>query len=646
MSRDSTSPRSARARRERAHTGEAVTLKAADPFDLIRWLARSQGDPRKAVAELVQNSLDAGARHVLVERRRIGGAAALVVRDDGDGVLPEMPREEALRYLARHIGHSRKAKLTPLERRERIIAGKYGVGLLGFWAIGRRFELRSRVDGGPAYALCLVEDEPGGRIVEIDVPSDAPSTFTEAVVRDIHEPALRTLAGARLASYLGSELRGMLLGREVELLVHDAMARGLAQKRFEVRPKRFIGERLDLPASFPSPLDGFSPLHVELYLARGETGACVQLACAGTIVADDVRELAGLGLDADPWVDRELVGIIDFPDLNVPPGTRRGVIPDAAADALVAALDALRPFVLRQLARFDNERERETHRDLARELRKALRGFGARLPQYELPAIARTPEASPLGGPRVAAPESVVPGGAPMAERGPLTADELPAGVGDADAAEEAPVDEIESVSLFAPGPLTGARIVPDPIVLRPGRERRVRADALDEDDRIIRVPLGYAWHIDGPDQLSLRGEGPRPALLAEIGTRTGNVIGTLHVTIEDPTTGARSSASATLAVDEGDDASALETGVPDPLFESDARGAWRSRFEGARWIVNDAHEDWLALRGDGRSRLRYILALFAKDLVLRSFAGSGGPVALDRMVEILAHAERNLRGG
>jgi hypothetical protein len=36
-------------------------LKARDPFELIRWLAYSQPDPRKALAELVQNSLDAQA---------------------------------------------------------------------------------------------------------------------------------------------------------------------------------------------------------------------------------------------------------------------------------------------------------------------------------------------------------------------------------------------------------------------------------------------------------------------------------------------------------------------------------------------------------------------------------------------------------
>jgi hypothetical protein len=38
-------------------------------------------------------------------------------------------------------------------------------------------------------------------------------------------------------------------------------------------------------------------------------------------------------------------------------------------------------------------------------------------------------------------------------------------------------------------------------------------------------------------------------------------------------------------------------------------------------------------------------LTLLAKELVQRSFAQPGSEGLLERMVEILAHAERNLRG-
>lgn len=125
--------------------GKSFHLQPADPFDLIRWLARTQSDPRKAVAELVQSSIDAGARTITVERRRVRGRPALIVRDDGQGVLPDRGREEALRHIGTHIGHSHKLGLSPSERHERVVAGQYGVGLLGFWAVGRQRRTRSLV---------------------------------------------------------------------------------------------------------------------------------------------------------------------------------------------------------------------------------------------------------------------------------------------------------------------------------------------------------------------------------------------------------------------------------------------------------------------------------------------------------------------
>src|SRR5438445_3532422 len=110
-------------------------MRAADPFQLIRWLARSQPDPRKALAELVQNAIDAQARHVRITRLRERGLTALQIVDDGERIIPDLKRVDALTYIATHIGHSRKRNLTREQRRELMLQGKYGVGLLGFWAI-------------------------------------------------------------------------------------------------------------------------------------------------------------------------------------------------------------------------------------------------------------------------------------------------------------------------------------------------------------------------------------------------------------------------------------------------------------------------------------------------------------------------------
>jgi hypothetical protein len=157
-------------------------------------------------------------------------------------VVPELTREEALTYLATHIGHSRKLGLGPSERMERVIAGKYGVGLLGFWSIGKRLEMRTRVAGGAPLALRLEEDSPTAEIVAMPLRTDAPPTYTEVLVGPVHEAAQKVLAGRRLSDYLAAELRGQLLAHRPKLEIHDRIARGTAQKHFEVTPRRFTGD--------------------------------------------------------------------------------------------------------------------------------------------------------------------------------------------------------------------------------------------------------------------------------------------------------------------------------------------------------------------------------------------------------------------
>jgi hypothetical protein len=603
--------------RPRRAPGTQLKLRPADPFELIRWLARSQSDPRKAVAELVQNSLDAGARRVRVERCRIRKALALVVRDDGEGVLPEMEREEGLRYIATHIGHSRKLGLDPAERHRRVVAGKYGVGLLGFWCIGRHLELRSRVAGSALHALRLEEDSPSAEILRLPLRTDSPATFTEAVVMGVHPTAQRALGGRRLSEYLAAELRGQLLARPVELVVHDRVARGLAQKTFQVVPRRYVGERLELPAELEVP--GHQSLRVELYLARGAERSAIQVACAGTLVAEDVAELAALGIAEEPWVGRELTGLLDFPDLNVPPGTRRGVMPDAAAEAFVEALGRLGPLVLARLEELERQRREETDRNVLRELRRALRGFRQRLPQYELPAVEAPGVGEPGGGAGVELPDASA----------PVASDDL---------------DEGEAeLPLFPPGPLASVRIVPEAIAIAPGAERRVRAVAVDAEDRPLK-DAEYRWTCDDPSGvgLAVRGEGPRPAVCVRADAALG-LVAMLRVEVRQD--GRRAEAAAPVRVAAPEEGQAA-LGIPEPLLVSDPAGTWRSRMSAGRWEVNDAHEDYVALRGEPRARLRYLLALLVKEIILRSAGRPDAADLLESVVEILAHAERNLRGG
>jgi hypothetical protein len=614
-----------------ASQAQSVLLKPADPFDLIRWLARSQSDPRKAVAELVQNSIDARARQIRIERRRVRRLPALAIRDDGEGVLPELPREDALRTIATNIGCSRKRNLTPLERHAQVVAGKYGIGLLGFWSVGRRMDIRSRVGGSEVFVLRLREDEERAEIFRDRMAMDSEPKFTEIVITEVHDSAGRVLSGRRLAEYLSAELRGPLLASGADVAIHDGLVRGTAPKRFSVVPRRYTGEPLNLPSTLEVP--GHSPLRIELYFSRGAERPAVELACAGTLVADDLGSLGALGFCEPPWVGRGLSGLVDYPDFAVPPGTRRGVVPDAAAEAFARALGVLAPLVTAELDRMDRERGAASNRQVMNDLRRAFRGLRDRLPQYELPAVESEGE-TPVTASRTS-------GILPLGETpGAGTADE--AGSADEDSAE---VDGGSPLELFPPGPLAAVTIVPAELEIAAGRERRIRALPTDGAGRRLGATpdLSFTWSA-GPGSLSIVGGGPRPAILAGASARTG-AREAFHVTVRQGERVATASATAVM-VDATDLEGGAKLGIPEPELIDEPGAAWRSRFLGQRWQVNAGHEDFAALAGDARARLRYLLTLLAKEIVSRTHGGPGADHALESLVEILAHAERNLRGG
>ncbi|HVR61040.1 MAG TPA: ATP-binding protein [Polyangia bacterium] len=607
-------------------------LRPADPFDLIRWLARSQSDPRKAIAELGQNSPDPNARRVTIERRRVRRLPALVIRDDGEGIVPELPLQEALRAIATNIGHSRKRGLSPRQRHDEIVAGKYGIGLLGFWSVGHRMEIRSRVGGGEVWVLRMVEDQERADLVRDRMAFEATDTFTEIVISEMHDSAQRLLTGRRLNDYLASELRGMLLATGAGLEIQDRLARGLVERTFTVVPRRFVGERLAVPDFVP--VDGHPPARIELYLARGGDRAAIEVSCAGTLVADDAGELHAQGLDRSPWSGRGLTGLIEFPWFQIPPGSRRGIIPDLASEAFARAVAAYAPLIDGELGRLDRERQATTSRQLMVELRRALRGLRARLPQYELPKV-DVPEAASAGTTPVEG-TGAAPEGLPLTTAG----DDLPASeadAGDAGASDAAPKDE---PSLFPPGPLVSMRVLPAEIAVSPGRERRVQAVPMDRDGRRPAGVFSFAWSSDN-GAVAVVGDGIKPLVRVQPDARPG-----LRALITVVATQGESRAEGTATVvvaDRQEPAPDLAGGIPEPELVDDPGGRWRSRFDGQRWQVNASHDYYIALRGEPRSRLRYLLALFAKEVAHRAHGVPGSEDALESLVEILAHAERNL---
>ena len=108
-------------------------LRIGDSWNAITIIALSQNSPLKAIAEFVENSIDAKARNVTIVRGREAGKNYLRVTDDGEGI----PRDENglpdFKYVATHFCVSIKRQMK--EQGFSGIQGEFGIGLLSFWTI-------------------------------------------------------------------------------------------------------------------------------------------------------------------------------------------------------------------------------------------------------------------------------------------------------------------------------------------------------------------------------------------------------------------------------------------------------------------------------------------------------------------------------
>jgi hypothetical protein len=601
-----------------ARSTARVALKPADPFDLLRLIARSQSDPRKAVAELVQNSLDAGATHVALTRLNAKGKRALSILDDGRGVFPDLSREDALRRIATTIGRSYKARLSPAERHRQMTLGKYGIGLLGFWSIGRFMEIRSRVGGSQAWVLRMEEDHGDAELAPLSGRLSLPETFTEVVIHEVHAAADPQLLPRRLAVYLAGELRGQLLARDVELLIHDRIGRGLAQKRIRVQPQRFQGLPVEIPTELP--IAGFAPARVELYLVPADEvrPARVALACGGATVLDDMAAVDGTDAPREPWSLGRFEGVIDVPDLQVAPSTRRSFVPNEASRAFLDALPGLEARCRAILAADAEQRAHAQHDDDARDLRRMFRRVRLTLPQYALFSVKRGSDA-PADG--VDGTTEGLDGVTPKVD--PLEGSTV-ADLAVATAAAPSSPDAF----LFPVGPLSAVEIRPRRSVLAPGAERALKAVARDADGREIEGDVGFEWALAGAGSIAPEGATVVYTAPADPCEATATVVARQD--------GRSAEAAALLRVT--DAAKGGDEGIPEPKPVAASAEPWRSRIQDGEWQYNTSHPDYRRVQDDARRRLRYLVHLFAKELVVRNFGDPSHADLLERMVEVLTH--------
>lgn len=94
-----------------AKTRASGNLRIGDHWNAITIIALSQSNPLKAVAELVENSIDARAKSIVITRGKERGQHYLRVKDDGEGVRRNADGEPDFQYVATHVCDSIKRQL-------------------------------------------------------------------------------------------------------------------------------------------------------------------------------------------------------------------------------------------------------------------------------------------------------------------------------------------------------------------------------------------------------------------------------------------------------------------------------------------------------------------------------------------------------
>lgn len=596
-------------------------LRISDHWNAIRIIALSQVNPLKAIAEFVENSIDARATEITIVRGRKRGEQFLRVIDNGEGISD-------FAYVVTHIGDSIKRKLK--REGEQGIQGEFGIGLLSFWTVGEVLMITSRDSAGVVRRMQLVKESPAYSIKESRELFDQPGTVLH--IQPVL-PGVRVLGGEKIQSYLASELRDRISQSGVKITIVDRTAR----KRLTVVPRKFHGTLLhDLPP-LRSP---WGDAYVELYLTDPATGAGISLFKRGTRVIEQLGSLEGF--DHPPWTSGHLEGIIDAEYVNLTPGTRSGIVFDDKFEELRRGVGELEPVLQERIAEQQRAEEEEASRSMLRRITQALRRAFTMLSEDQYEWLA-----SQVGGKARPTP---VGDAMPADGHGSDRPDEKIEG--EMIANESGGEIEAKQRAFFEiAGPLYRVEIRPGRATVQVSGEQRLSAIAQDRSRRAIEDGgVQFSWSVaQGSGALeSDRGEfatyrapaEPELAIIRVFAIQEG---------AEGSTQTAEGEAMVTVTAElirnqAGKRASGK--GLPGYTFTYLPGELWRSRYSetDALITINSGHPDFVHAVRQQRTKLRYVARLYAKEIVLSNFPGASREDLLERLVELTLYMDENLR--
>ena len=591
-------------------------LKIGDDWNAITIIALSQSNPLKAIAELVENSIDAKAHTITITRGREHGHHFLTIRDDGDGVPRDADGRPDFRYVATHICDSVKRRLKTDGTSG--LQGEFGIGLLSFWTVGDELTMTSTGADQRTYQMVMRKGDPGYAV------APRRTLFAEGGTEVRIAPLLegiRALSGEKIQWYLAAELRDRIRQSGVRIKVVDRLAR----KQFTVEPRQYEGRLLH---QLPAARTALGDVYAELYLNEPSEANRVALFRHGTRVIEDITLLDDFA--HPPWTLRYLQGHLDAPFVSLTPGTRTGLVHDAAYVALCEGLQPLEQKLVEVIEAQRRAEEEHASREQLRTIQRAFREALLALPAEEYDWFdIQVRSLRPLPGVSADADIRASSGARDDAILG---------------ATEPEPGEDRQRQFFEFAGPLFSVTISPASSIVRVGDRKALRALPRDRSRRRVDEDLEFHWQVvEGPGTL----EGVHDQVVTFVAPQEPG-LARLKVSVRqrDVVCEAEGLMTVTHELLAQIGASTVPAqGLPGYTFERAAGESWRSRFDATRnvIVVNNGHRDFVYASRSKSLKLRYLVRLYAKELVLRNFVGLPADQILERMVELSLRTEEHL---
>ena len=606
-------------KKKAVHAGK---LRIADHWNAISIIANSQANPLKAVAEFVENSIDARAKQIVIIRGKKKGEFYLKISDDGEGIPKDDQGLPDFRRVATHICDSIKRQFKSGGAKG--IQGEFGIGLLSFWTVGRNLTMTCCGADGNPYKMTMAKDSPEFAVSKKRIL--LPFKGTDLTIYPLL-PGLRSLTGEKIQRYLASELRDRIKDTEVTVKVTDHTSR----KEFIVVPRQFSGRLFhDLKPAATSQGD----IYLEIYLTGPGSLNQVGLYRRGTRVLPSITEIDHF--EKEPWTAGYLQGIVDAPFLTLTPGTRHGIIRDDHFESFCRAMVPVENHLQQIIEEQRKAEEERSSRQVLRRVQRALKEAFLRLPQEEYDWFDIHSGKPQKKSGNLFSSGSVRVGSRDDTGRENETSGTVP----------EFNDEETGQKAFFEfAGPLFSVLISPKSSVVPVDKRKKYRVVCRDRSRRTVWDNLTYQWEImDGEGQLE--GDDRESAVFI---APPEPCLTSLRVTVRQGDTECRDEALITVTdslVDQSSKGGEARKGLPGYTYRRAPGEMWRSRYEVEKnvIVINNGHRDFVYAGKHKSRKLRYISRLFCKELILHNFPGLQTDELLERMIELSLYTEEHLK--